>query len=306
MLGFALLVAQVLSSEASFFDPTVYSSARPALCSAGAAPGLWDRARFPELSAYCRELARGYSRLGQDPAAARGAAARARRLRPSAAAPHVLLARALYALGRNRESFETFERALSIDRTSLRSVDALYDYARSALVTRRLERAVPAYRALVPRAVLASKPNVLRVEAASLLLAQGPIELTEALFVIGVARQQNLEPDLDPYVIGLWALALSRAGRSSEGQAAKREMESAWLAFEEADRDERPSEAPPGASFRPLLLDVERHAMIAVLAEAEAPDVAAEHYAAYLADPSRPAEWRAHAERRLAALGMKR
>lgn len=300
MVGLAWLVAQVLSFGAPLFDITAFSSARPGLCRADAAPALWDRARFPELSAYCLALSRGYARLATDPVLARAAAARAAGLRPTAAAPHVLAGRALYALGRSRESLESFERALAVDRTSLRSVDALHDYARSALVTGDLKRALLAYRALLPRAALASRPNLVRVEAASLLLAQGPDELREALFAIGVARQHNFEPELAPYLTGLWVLALSRAGRIDEAKAAVRQAQGVWLFFEEAEAEQGAEAAR--APWQPVLLDLEKDAMIAVLAEDEAPDIAAEYYAAYLTDRSGPAPWRAYAERRLSEL----
>ena len=286
------------------------ASPRPAECSSSAPRGgaerVWDRARSPGLAAYCSALARGYARLRRTPEAALEAAAAAAKTLPNRAAPQVLEARALVALGRYSEAWERFSAVRSRARRDLEVPAALHDLAVAASATGHAADALAAYRALVPRAGLLDEPRRMRVlvEASVITMAVGPQALDEASGYLNEARRRSTHPGLEPLVLGALALALDRQGHTQQARGLLEEtMLPEQLLTSESEKDKS---VRRGKGFLrdnlPLLPAVERDALAAILLERLSPDEARERWRAFLAGPGGRGPWAEHARKKLSSL----
>ena len=292
------------------------ASPRPAVCLAGAEgprtmpTTVWDRVVAPGLDRYCHALARGYALLHWEPAGALAAADAAGRALSGRAAPQALRGRALLRLGRVDEAWRAFERALTLDQRSVEAPAALHDFATVAARTGHHRDALWAYRALVPRVALLQDPvrrQRAYVEAAVRVMVAGPEALDEAIGYLTEARRQLCPPGYQPFVLGALALALDRQGRHDQARGIAAEASGPWGLMRLTASAEEPTQGAQAPSRReampaslPLLPDGELLAMIAVLADREERELAAEHWRAYLRRDCVAARvWRAHAERKL-------
>jgi hypothetical protein len=286
------------------------ASPRPAECSPiaprGATERVWDRARSPGLAAYCSALARGYARLRRTPEAALEAAAAAAKALPDRAAPQVLGARALLALGREAEAWQRFSGIRSRARRELEVPAALHDFAVAASVSGHAAEALAAYRALVPRAGLLDDTRRTRVlvEASVITMATGPAALDEAIGYLNEARRQTIHPGFEPLVLGALALALDRQGHAQQarGLLAETTLPEQLLASEsDNDKSKRAGGSRP-FEHAPQVLAVERDALAAILLERLNPDEARERWKAFLSGPGGRGTWAEHARKKLALL----
>ena len=285
-----------------------WGSARPPECAkADGASGTnaWERAKSPELRAYCDKLASATSQLvgtGAVSPEVLTLAEEAAKARPEKAAPHVLRGRALARLGRHPEALAAFEEAKKRDERALEEPRALFTYAHGLARAGRHSEALPAYRSLLPRASQLDlhERAAAYVETGLLLLAQGPKDLDDALAVLRQARREAQE---SLQVLGVLALglALERAGEPEQARAllaerGAKEPRKLEVALSDARVKEVLAAGPdPG----------EEHALRAVLYEDADPSRAAEGYRAYLEkSPKKP--WEAHAKKRIEALSGKR
>lgn len=285
-----------------------WGSARPSECAkADGASGTnaWERAKSPELRAYCDKLASATSQLvGSGPVSLEvlALAEEAAKARPEKAAPHVLRGRALARLARHPEALAAFEEAKKRDEHALEEPRALFRWAHELARSGRHAEALPAYRSLLPRAsqLDLNERAAAYVEAGLLLLAQGPKDLDDALAVLRQARREAQE---SLQVLGALALglALERAGEHEQARA---------LLAERGAKEPRKLEiALSDARVKESLLaggdPGEEHALRAVLYEDADPVRAVEGYRAYLEkSPKKP--WEAHARKRIEALSGKR
>jgi tetratricopeptide (TPR) repeat protein len=271
---------------------------------------IWDRVKAPGLDRYCHALARGYALLRREPAAALGAADAAARALAGRAAPHALRGRALLWLGRVDQAWRAFERAFKLDKRSVEAPAALHDFAEAAARTSHRAQALWAYRALVPRVALLEDPvrrQRAYVEAAVRVMAAGPAALDEAIGYLTEARRQLCPPGYQAFVLGALALALDRQGRHEQARGVAAEAGGPWGLTRLTEPLGDPTQAVPAPAQRkptegiaPVLPDGELRAMIAVLAEREDRELAAEQWRAYLRDDTRAVRaWREHAERKL-------
>jgi hypothetical protein len=311
-LVLAALDAQVEIPAAAAASP------RPDSCRPRAgepAGGLWARTRPVAVKRYCVTLARGYARLASNPTQALALARSARTLAPGDAGAGLLEGRALLRLGYVADAWkrlEPFTVAGALD-----DAPSLHDVARAALAAGALDAAERTYRLLVPRAGLLGSSGARRVayvEAASLLIARGERSLDEALGYLAEARAIPLSGDRD-LVLGLTALALSRAGRTEQARAVARETDGPWDLEAEMSAAERqrvadtsfgadtPPEPTPAAALAPrrvMLLDGELHAAIALLAEGRDAALRRAHWSAFLASAAGRGPWAEHAKQALA------
>jgi tetratricopeptide (TPR) repeat protein len=282
------------------------ASPRPAECvgtpsTRGAERGVWDRARSPRLARYCDALAQGYASLSRSPDKALAAAERAHKALAGRAPAFVLEARALVALGRHRDAWDRFEKAKKLAKRSAEAPGALHDFAIAALKTGRRQEAVAAYRALAPRAGLLGdglERQRVYVEAAAVVMLEGESGLNEAVGYLTEARRKGSRPGFGDTVLGMLALALDRQGRSEEARGIAAEARGGAALVNRA-------EAGPRAAM-PELPEGEEHAVIAILAERHAPDLARDKWQAFLASPAGKGPWAAHASKRLDALKARR
>jgi tetratricopeptide (TPR) repeat protein len=280
------------------------SSPRPKECrpDAAAEPSgghtLWDAARQPRLLRYCNALAKGYSRLREDPEQALQAAATAARAQPAQVAPWVLKALALVTLGRAGESFDTFRRALAKAPDLRLSPEALHGYARAAAASGHRGDALSAYRRLVPMAGLLTGPGAsdsVYVEAAALVMLTTPGELQEAVAYLNEARRRNAVPILRPYILAALSLTLDRQGRTEEARG---------VAAEARGGADAMSAAPQPRSndvTLPTLDSLELLPMKAMLAASEDRELAQEYFRDFVEGAPADHPWLAHARAKLAA-----
>jgi tetratricopeptide (TPR) repeat protein len=200
------------------------ASPRPAMCMDRPVRGqagrtLWDRARRPTEATFCDALARGYSQLWRAPERALGEAERAKKVLPKRAEPVVLAGRALMQMNRAKEAWAEFQRAETLSKRSLEEPSALHDVAAAAHASGHKSQALALFRRLVPRASLLSKGTERQrvyLEAALLVMAEGPENLNEATGYLVEARRFRGAPGLADVVTGALALALDRQGQTEE------------------------------------------------------------------------------------------
>jgi tetratricopeptide (TPR) repeat protein len=312
-----VLIAQVVTApaarapEGGELIAFAAASPRPAECAGsvkstalvGSERTLWDRARRPRLSAYCDALARGYSTLARTPADALAAAQRADKALPGRAAARVLQARAEVALGRHAAAWSHFAEARKISRRSIESPGALHDYAIAALKTDHRDEAVRAYRALAPRAGLLGdglERQRVYLEAAAAVMTLGEAGLNEAIGYLSEARRKGSRPGFGDYILAGLALALDRSGRGEEARGVAAEAGGAsHLALVTAEPSAASALAP---RMTPVLPAGEVHALVAILAERDEPELARERWQAFLDGGGTKGVWADHARRRLEAL----
>ena len=298
------------------------ASPRPEICrprpEEPAAGSLWSRARPEAVKRYCAALARGHARLASNPSEALALARSAQPLVPSETGARLLEGRALLRLGYVVDAWKRLEPFATAG--TLDDAPSLHDVARAALAAGALDAAERTYRMLVPRAGLLGSLGARRVayvEAASLLIARGERSLDEALGYLAEARATPLSGDRD-LVLGLTALALSRAGRGEQARAVAGETDGPWDLEAElspaerqrvaetsfgAETAEEPAPAAALAPRRVMLLDGELHAAIAVLAEGRDAALRRAHWNAFLASPAGKGPWAEHAKKALAGRG---
>ncbi len=306
----AILLAQQLSTAPIDLAAVAAASPRPQVCKASQVAHrtgltLWERARSPEQQRFCAHLARGYAELAGAPATAIEAARQADRAWPERADPLVLEARAEYRLGRFPEAHAHFERAMRLDVSCLSDPAALHARARTAVAVGALAVASSAYRRLAPRVGLMNIGPGRRtalVEAAVLVMNDGPGALDEALGYLGEGRRQPRVAGAEGFLLGALALALDRQGRHQEARGVAAEAGGGWSLVERypLPAPERQSAIPEAAV--PWLPRAEIYAMVAALTEAEQPRLAAEYWRASLTVMDDDDAWREHAEGKLARL----
>ncbi len=303
-----VLLAQMTASVPDL-SAAAAASPRPAECAAPAATdasaSMWESARRPGLGQYCRLLARGYARLSRSPAQALIAAERADKLLPGRAPPKVLAARALVASGQAGVAFERFEKALGLSPRSVREPAALHDYAVAAALSGHEKQAVEAYRRLVPRAgLMASDAERQRVyvEAALNVMRTGPEALGEAIGYLTEARRRGAPPGLSDIVLGALALALDRQGRVDEARGVAAEAGSHEGLAEWLKKSRKKL-----TSARPVGVDAELSAIVAMLAGRDSPEDARQAWTDYLATPEgKNGPWAEHAKKKLSASSASR
>lgn len=281
------------------------ASARPPSC---AREGhIWHRVRAPRVARACDLQLRASARLGEDPRAARALAEEAAQLVPGHAAPVVLGARALLALGDFEGAARRFASAEKMDPAAMRTPLELLAGARAAAQTGAHGAALERYRRLVPRArMLADGRERQRalLEAAVAAQVASPELLGEArAYAVEVRREGSLYyADLARAVL---ALALDREGRHLEAVALAGELDGPWLLEWLFQRDP----APRGQSGElvPVWPPAEREALVALLTEPVDAELAAKAWAEYLRQATRanaPRHLLDHARRRLTDHGV--
>jgi hypothetical protein len=306
-----ILAALSLPSEAS---AAAAASPRPLVCRAESdrTSSLWARARPVEVERFCVLVARGLSRLERSPAEALELAREAVRIAPRETLGALLEGRALLRLGHAREAWQRLSPLVLASAPALDDASSLYDVARAALLAGALDDAERLYRLLMPRSVVLGSAAVRRaatIEAGTLALARGPATLEEGLGYLTEARASAAAGDRD-LVLGLFALALDRAGRREQARAVAREASGPFDLeglMTPADRarvaaPELPvteSAVAPLARGRVILPEGEIHAVIAVLAEGRDASLRRAHLVAFLASPAGKGPWAEHARRAL-------
>lgn len=262
----------------------------------------WDLARYPGTEHFCLALANGYALLSSDASQALVAAKRARQALPGRAESLVLEGRALVALGRYPEARDRFAAARQISAAALNAPAALYDFALSTYHVGRFEEALEVYRSLIPRVSLLEdgwpRQRVL-IEAAALAMTRGPTGLDEAIGYLDEARRRDSPPAFEDFVLGELALALDRSGRTDEAAGVAADAAGPWLL-------DRLGSAKPGTTKflqrAPLLPPGELDAVIAILAERRDPELARQHWNAFLAAQAN-SPFADHARRKMAQTG---
>lgn len=281
------------------------ASPRPTMCIDRPVRGqsgrtLWDRARRPTEATFCDALARGYSQLWRAPERALAEAERAKKVLPKRAEPIVLAGRALMQMNRAKDAWTEFERADALSRRSLEEPSALHDVAAAAHASGHKAEALTLFRRLVPRASLLSRGaerQRVYLEAALLVMAEGPENLNEATGYLVEARRFRGAPGLSDVVTGALALALDRQGQTEEAHGVAAEAGGPGAA-------ERWIKGTAGAGI--TAPSGELHAVAATLAEREDPEKARAEWQAFLDSESGKGKWGEHAKKRLASLGARR
>jgi hypothetical protein len=189
---------------------------------------VWERAKQSSLSAYCDLLGAASSRLsGPTPRVEEipRLCDEAERLLPGQAAPLVLKARALLALGNVEDALRVLEEAKRRDARALEAPSAMLTWARVNARAGNAMEASSAFRAVLPRASAFSRVErgVASFEAAMALMALGAQSLDE---VIVLLRRACADADDDVRTVARVALALSldRAGLHAEARALGTEL----------------------------------------------------------------------------------
>ncbi|MBN1607434.1 MAG: hypothetical protein JW940_12420 [Polyangiaceae bacterium] len=318
------LALEVLPAHATEAPSDLVAAAqsRPAACGPALrdnAPVLWSQAAQPGGALYCRLVAGGLARLRTKPAETLRMAERAEKLRPGDTAASVLRARALAAAGSYGRAWEAFE-LVTAKRGRLDAPNVLHDYGVTALATGHYDRAADAYRALVPRASLLGdelQRQKVHVEGALAVMHRGERGAAEAVSFLSELRRGSIFPGLGDYVVATLGLALDRQGRSGEARGAVAESEGPWglaavlEASLPADLGEAAAAPTPDADASDLASAAviavpvaDLRALVAMLAEEAAPELAAEQWESYL-QVSAQGPWAAHARTKQRALRRK-
>jgi hypothetical protein len=247
----------------------------------------------------------------------------ARRLSGTAAEPFVLLGRSQLRLGEWEAAYAALSAHVTAPGRSLGDVGALRELAIAAAFTGRIEQAAKAYQALVPRVQFTEDRVFTRfalLEAAAVLMAQGPQGLADASLYLSEMRRQAPAPGLDDLIVALLALAWDRAGKVEQAEVLLRELDGPWALERFATQRDRArsvqatlSEASaaelPALVFserEPMIVDGELHAALGCAAMRRDPAFARAHLTAYLRGPGGSGPYRDWARARLTALGGSR
>lgn len=311
MLATALAAAPLSGAAAighgSGLSAAAAASGRPRECSSGSkralakGPSIWEQARVPNLQRYCDLMARAQTQLATTPDGARRSAEEADKALPGHAAPQVVLARALLALGDATAAAAAFDKARAIDPRSVEDPSTMHDLSRVLVKTGKRDEALVIYRALVPRVDLLGttdrRVSVL-LEAAHVSMAAElalPADLgkpraqrrrlDEAVAYLREARQRPAT-QLSGEVLLSLALVLDRAGDRVEADAT----------LAEAHRS--------GARLRAGSLDYlaaaeDRGALDALVAEGTDRAAAVKAWDTFIAGPGGKGPWAVAAKARL-------
>lgn len=287
-----LVLAQVMTSQ---------PGARPRECGAldgGKAANIWERAKAPELRAYCDLLASGASKLAGVQGSPRDVLAiadEADKKLPGKLAPSVLRGRAFERLRKFDDAFTALAGVRAKDSTALEDAPALLAYARSSVRTSHPKEAEEAYRSLLPRAVAlpGQDRGAAYVEAALVLMAKGTSGIDESIAVFRQARKDAQDSAQTVAWLGL-ALALDRAGNREEARAVLAERGKVEVRASLQDAKSRDVIAPAFAS--------EMDAMTALALEASDLNGAREAWKRYI-DGAAQSPWNEHAKTALASVG---
>jgi hypothetical protein len=334
------LLAQVLAADVpveygqeAASELVAAATVRPVSCGPathGGAPSLWSRIGQSGSTLYCRLIAGGLARLQSDPAEALSMALRAETLRLDDGAATVLRARALAATGSYADAWAAFGVATA-KLWQVGGPNALHELGMTALATGHYEEAAAAYRALVPRAALMGdelRRQKVHVEGALAVMHQGERGAAEAVSYLSELRRGSIFPGLGDYVVATFALALDRQGRSAESRGVVAESEGPWgLAAtleaslpedlanaaagrtnsseaDESGTNDRGSDLAQAAVVALSVTDL--RALVAVLAEEVAPDLALQQWQSCLeAFTESAGPWVAHAENKIKLLRRK-
>jgi tetratricopeptide (TPR) repeat protein len=202
-----------------------WTSGLPPECAqaSGRAANVWERAKAPELGHYCDLVASAAAKLvgpGAAPSDAVVAAQQADAVLPGHAAPKALEGRALVALGRTNDAAGCLEEARTRDPRALDDPQSLLAWARVLAHAGHAERALGAYRELLPRstALPVADRAVAAAEAGIIALSLGPEQVDVATAALREAVRQSQE-DTDRVAVLALALALDRAGAVDEARA---------------------------------------------------------------------------------------
>ena len=108
-------------------------------------------------------------------------------------------------------------------------------------------------------------------------------------------------------MLGPLAPRLDRQGHTEQARGDAAEAGGAW-SLTRTPGKAPPGKAPPPPSARnlPELPEGEEHAVVAVLAEKDGPELARERWQAFLDSPAGKGPWASHARKRLDALKARR
>lgn len=249
-------------------------SPRPASCLG--TPGLWDLTRQALLGRRCRELSRAQALLVRAPDKARERAAALLAQAPDFAEARVLHGRASLRAGDGATALAELLPLLADDAAGVADPAVLLDGGRAALSQKDLANAARFYRALGSRAALLpdrSQQIVAYMEIAATLLASEKSPVDDVLAYLREARRRAAGSGYTGLCAGLTAVAWTAAGRDAEGQGALAEVTD----LEALERFEGSKDVwlPEG-----LL-----HAVLALAAERERPDLSLTHYRALAQSP---------------------
>jgi len=295
MLLWIVLFAQVAPQAGS----------RPAECGAldgGKSANVWERAKAPELRAYCDLLASGSSKLAGTQGSPRDVLAiadEADKKLPGKLAPSVLRGRAYERLRRFDDAFTTLQGVRAKDPSALEDASSLLAFARSSVRTAHMKEGEEAYRALLPRAIAlpAAERGAAYVEAGLVLMAKGTTGIDESIAILRQARKDAQDAAQTVAWLGL-ALALDRAGNRDEARAVIGERGKVDVRTALADAKSRDVIA---AAFVP-----EIEAMVALSLEQTDLAGAREAYKKYIDAVGGKGVWVEAAQKSMSSLGVRK
>ncbi|MDB4945572.1 MAG: hypothetical protein JWP97_5106 [Labilithrix sp.] len=272
--------------------------ARPAECGLQdgfRAANKWERAKEPNLQAYCALLASGTAKLVGGGGLAREVPAladEADKLLPGRAAPGVLKGRALLRLGKASEALAVLQAARARDDRALDDPAALLAWARANARTGHLDEAAQAYRAALPRtgALAVAERSAASFEAGMVVMSLGPRAVDDAVAMLRQARREAQDSLQVASVVAL-ALALDRAGQKDEARAVLAERVRSDAKASLADARVQEALADAGAS-------TESEALLATALEPTDPAGARDAWRKYLEGPAGKGPWAEHARTR--------
>ncbi len=247
---------------------------------------VWTRAKDPQLSRYCVDVARAVGELATEaPDAARVTAAldAAERERPDQAVTLAVRGVVLAAAQKSDLAFASFEKARTKDPRALDEPFVALAYARLLSGRGDAKAAADIYRGLVVRATLPPREaDAMRWEAGMVLMATGPAALAQAIAILREGRERATVRYADAFDMAL-ALALDRGDRPEDGA---------------------PHGAQPARTLDPAVerslgalgLVFEAHALRG--GSARDPKVAREAYRRFLAERGDKSPWAEHARSR--------
>jgi tetratricopeptide (TPR) repeat protein len=288
-----------------FAQVTTSAGSRPPECGAldgGKAANVWERAKAPELRAYCDLLASGASKLAGLQGSPRDVlqiADDADKKFPGKLAPSVLRGRAYERLRKYDDAFSTLAAVRTKDSSALEDAPALLAFARAAVRTSHPKESFDAYSALLPRAVAlpASDRGPAYVEAGFVAMARGPNGIDEAVAIFRQARKDAQDSAQTIAWLGL-ALALDRAGSRDEARAVLGERAKPDVKGALADSKTRDVLAPAFA--------LESDAMLALALEATDVPGAHEAYKRYIDASGPTGTWTEQAKTADASIGKRK
>lgn len=259
----------------------------------------WERAKEPQLKAYCDLLARGTAHLVNSPTLVDEViriANDADKLLPGRAAPSVLKGRALLKLGKPEQALEALKEAKTRDERAIDDPTALLAWARANARTAHMLEAAQAFRAVLPRTstLPVSERSLAAFEAGMTVMAQGPNDVDDAVAMLRQARR-GAEDSMQFATVVALALALDRSGQREEARAmlADRVRGNPKAALADA----RVVEALTDSGVRGEIA-----ALVATALESEEPATARESWRKYLEGDGAKGPWAEHARARDAAL----